>query len=211
MDDVTNILLNVEKYYTEKIVTHGASPAGVDWNGKESQYKRFEQLVKIFPNPAMSMECNDLGCGHGEFLNFLFSRGFSGRYHGYDISREMIDFAKKEKREQKAPIEYSFSVGNSLEKCQYTVASGIFNVRCGVSNERWKEYILETIAMMDAFSTNGFAFNILTLYSEPVFMREHLYYADPCFFFDHCKKNYSRNVALLHDYELYEFTILVRK
>lgn len=42
-------------------------------------------------------------------------------------------------------------------------------------------------------------------------MKEHLYYADPAELFDHCKRNYSRNVALLHDYGLYEFTVLVRK
>jgi hypothetical protein len=30
-------------------------------------------------------------------------------------------------------------------------------------------------------------------------------------FFDHCKRNFSRQVALLHDYGLWEFTILVRK
>jgi hypothetical protein len=29
--------------------------------------------------------------------------------------------------------------------------------------------------------------------------------------FDICKRKFSRNVALLHDYGLYEFTILVRK
>ena len=31
------------------------------------------------------------------------------------------------------------------------------------------------------------------------------------FFFDFCKRNFSRNVALLHDYGLYDFTIIVRK
>jgi hypothetical protein len=42
-------------------------------------------------------------------------------------------------------------------------------------------------------------------------MRRHLYYADPCYLFDTCKKRFSRNVALLHDYEAYDFTIIVRK
>jgi hypothetical protein len=42
-------------------------------------------------------------------------------------------------------------------------------------------------------------------------MRDDLYYADPCELFDHCKRQHSRNVALLHDYTLYEFTILVRR
>ncbi|MBM3138043.1 MAG: class I SAM-dependent methyltransferase, partial [Chloroflexi bacterium] len=29
--------------------------------------------------------------------------------------------------------------------------------------------------------------------------------------FDYCKVNFSKNVALLHDYKLYDFTIIVRK
>ena len=42
-------------------------------------------------------------------------------------------------------------------------------------------------------------------------MRPDLYYADPCFLFDYCQRRYSRWVAVLHDYGLYEFTIVVRK
>ena len=54
---------------------------------------------------------------------------------------------------------------------------------------------------------------MLTRYSDEEYIekRPELYYGDPCFFFDYCKKHFSRNVALLHDYEIYDFTILVRK
>ncbi|REM56201.1 class I SAM-dependent methyltransferase, partial [Mycobacterium tuberculosis] len=48
-------------------------------------------------------------------------------------------------------------------------------------------------------------------YSDASKMRDDLYYADPCALFDLCKRRYSKSVALLHDYGLYEFTILVRK
>lgn len=41
-------------------------------------------------------------------------------------------------------------------------------------------------------------------------MQDYLYYADPYALFDVCKR-YSNNVALLHDYDLYEFTMLVRE
>ncbi len=41
-------------------------------------------------------------------------------------------------------------------------------------------------------------------------MRTDLYYGDPIFFFEHCRTTFGRHVALLHDYPLYEFTILVR-
>ncbi|MFX7953370.1 class I SAM-dependent methyltransferase, partial [Acinetobacter baumannii] len=57
----------------------------------------------------------------------------------------------------------------------------------------------------------GFSFNCLTSYSDEDRKRDYLYYADPCQLFDLCKRRYSRQVALLHDYGLYEFTILVRK
>jgi len=61
--------------------------------------------------------------------------------------------------------------------------------------------------------SKGFSFNMLTRYSDADRMaqRPDLFYGDPLFFFDFCKCEFSRNVALLHDYGLYDFTILVRK
>jgi hypothetical protein len=93
----------------------------------------------------------------------------------------------------------------------YSIASGIFNVRLQRSDAEWLAYILATLDDLDRASTKGFAFNCLTSYSDADRMRDYLYYADPCRIFDHCKRRYSRDVALLHDYGLYEFTILVRK
>ena len=48
-------------------------------------------------------------------------------------------------------------------------------------------------------------------YADAERKRPDLYYADPLALFDHCKRRYSREVALLHDYGLYEFTMIVRK
>jgi hypothetical protein len=94
----------------------------------------------------------------------------------------------------------------------YTVASGIFNVKMGYPDDKWlDEYVVPTINSMNDKSSHGFAFNLLTSYSDAEKMEDYLFYADPCFLFDYCKRNFSRNVALLHDYELYEFTMVVRK
>jgi hypothetical protein len=93
----------------------------------------------------------------------------------------------------------------------YGIASGIFNVRLGRSDEEWRAYLEATLDALDYTSRLGFAFNCMTTYSDANKMRDDLYYADPCELFDLCKRRYSRNVALLHDYGLYEFTILVRK
>ena len=60
-------------------------------------------------------------------------------------------------------------------------------------------------------SRKGFASNFLTKYSDANKMQADLYYADPLYLFDYCKRIFSKNVALLHDYRIYDFTILVRK
>jgi len=92
----------------------------------------------------------------------------------------------------------------------YGLASGIFNVRLGRSDAEWYDYLQVTLDVLDRTSSLGFAFNCLTSYSDEDKKRDCLYYADPCGLFDLCKHRYFRQVALLHDYGLYEFTILVR-
>ena len=70
------------------------------------------------------------------------------------------------------------------------------------------------LGVLDEFnrlSRRGFSSNFLTKYSDAEKMRPDPYYADPLFLFDHCKRNFSRNVALLHDYRLYDFTLVIRK
>ena len=52
---------------------------------------------------------------------------------------------------------------------------------------------------------------MLSTYSDPDKRRDDLFYADPGSFFDLCKQRFSPRVALLHDYPLYEFTVIVRK
>ena len=96
-----------------------------------------------------------------------------------------------------------------LHKADYSFASGIFNVKFDIEEGVWESYIKETLANMNDKSVRGFAFNILTTYVD--YREQHLYYADPLSYFDYCKRSFSRNVSLLHDYNLYEWTIYVRK
>jgi SAM-dependent methyltransferase len=198
----------VQHYYDEKIQTHGPTALGVDWNSRESQQMRFAQLLKLI-DYSLPYTINDFGCGYGALAEYLQREDHPFQYCGFDISSKMIARAG----ELHAQADQVVFVNHELElpKADYTVASGIFNVKLDTPAAEWEKYILETLKTIDALSRRGFAFNVLTKYSDEEFMRPDLYYADPLFFFDHCKTNYSRFVTLLHDYPLYEFTILVRK
>ncbi len=52
---------------------------------------------------------------------------------------------------------------------------------------------------------------MLTNCSDAHLMHDDLHYADPLETFERCKPRCSRHVALLHNYALYEFTVLVRR
>ncbi len=79
------------------------------------------------------------------------------------------------------------------------------------SQEMWRQYVIRELHAMAGVARKGFAFNMLTIYADPERMRNDLFYADPAFFFDYCKRNIGPRVALLHDYPLYEFTLLIYK
>jgi SAM-dependent methyltransferase len=195
----------VGRYYSEKLALHGASPRGADWNSAESQELRFAQLVRVCGAPAR-FSLNDVGCGYGALVNYLSRLGKECDYLGVDISEPMIAKARELHPQAR------FLVGQRADRtADYSVASGVFNVRLSTPDDAWLAHILGTLKEMDAASARGFAFNCLTKYSDAALMQEYLYYADPSRLFDYCKTHFSKNVALLHDYGLYEFTIVVRK
>ena len=203
-----DVFIDMKKYFNKTLADHGDTPRGVDWNGEESQTARFKQLCRIIEAPE-PFSVNDLGCGYGALYDFLTSSHSAFSYNGIDISEEMIRVAKHRYREcQNA----QFVVGKEpRDTADYSVASGIFNIHFNRGEEEWFNHIRATLDTLNQRSRLGFAFNCLTTYSDADKMRDYLYYADPSRLFELCKRRYSRKVALLHDYEYFEFTILVKK
>jgi SAM-dependent methyltransferase len=198
----------VRSYYRQCLAAHGATPRGADWNSADSQRLRFAQLVKLCPTSG-TVDLVDYGCGYGAFVDYLEESGIEFSYQGYDVLGEMVQSART--RNAARPHCCFTSDVTALSPADYAVASGVFNVRLDVPDEVWEQYLLDTLAQLNNLGTRGFAFNALTVYSDPDRRRADLYYADPGRLFEHCQRRFSRQVALLHDYGLYEFTILVRK
>ena len=200
------ILSKINKYYSEKVTEYGDSSKGVDWNSKESHFLRFDQLTKVLPK-HLNFSLMDYGCGFGSLIEFLVENNFKFNYTGYDISQEMINKAKGIYSSKNI----SFDSKLNGDKYEYTIANGIFNVKLDSTNQGWQKYIEEILREIDEISEKGFSFNILTSYSDDEYKKDYLFYANPLYFFDFCKIHFSNNVALLHDYDLYEFTIIVKK
>lgn len=207
-DKRSTILRDVEDYYENKLSTFGETPKGVDWNNEASQILRFSQLKKLIENDVR-YSVADLGCGYGAFFEFLKKYNSDFTFIGYDVSKLMVDSATNRYfRSNNAEFIESDKI---VKKVDYSIASGIFNVKQNCEDHDWLAYIVDTLDNMNEQSEKGFAFNVLTTYSDLEKRKGYLYYADPLYFFDLCKTRYSKNVSLNHDYDLYEFTMIVRR
>jgi SAM-dependent methyltransferase len=206
-EDTRGILFDVARYYGAKLAEHGPTARGVDWKDATSQHTRFDVLLTLVEDPAASLL--DYGCGYGALLQHARRKGFRGNYLGTDIEPKMIEAAQVL---HQADANACFCVGDAPAKhYDYVIASGIFNVRLHYDLARWNSYMEETISRINRVAIRGFAFNCLTSYSHANWMRPDLHYADPLAWFNVCKTRYASAVALLHDYGLWEWTLIVRK
>ncbi len=88
---------NLIKVYRSTIEKFGYNAMGLHWSSKSSQEKRFFLINNLMKKYISSNNAKiaDLGCGFGDFYEFLKRRNYNYIYKGYDINPEMIDYCKK--------------------------------------------------------------------------------------------------------------------
>lgn len=190
-------------FYRRLLEAHGPTAQGVGWRTKESQALRFERLLfAVGHDTNEPIVVNDLGCAYGPLYHYLEERGVAvQQYYGYDISPEMLTALSSLESPRVEAIE-SCRVTNDAD---YSFASGVFNLRFDVPDDQWRAYVESLVLGLAEHSRRGFAFNLLSTYNE--YEEDHLFYGDPCEWFDWCKRDITLRVTLLHDYPLHEWTI----
>jgi len=203
-----NPLDRIAGYFNDAFQTHGATPQGAGWRDQESQELRFSKLIQITRGNRTG-RIVEVGCGWGAFALWADREGWDFEYIGYDISPEMISAARPACRSLNN-ASFEFGAG-PLAPADWVVASGIFNVRLDTPDADWRRQVDETIDAMAQSARLGFAVNFLTGFSDPDYKEPYLYYPYPGEMLDAVMSRHGRTAVLLHDYPLYEFTILVYK
>jgi SAM-dependent methyltransferase len=200
-------LRSIADLYGDSLARHGETPMGVGWRTEESQGLRFEKLLSVLDDHGDApIEVNDLGCGYGALLGRLEANGrVVARYYGYDISDQMLEAARARLPADRVEL---IKGGQATRHADYSVASGIFNVKLDADETRWTAYVQDTVRNLAEHSRLGFSFNLLTTYCD--YREAHLFYGDPLWWFDWCKREVTPRVALLHDYPLFEWTMVGR-
>lgn len=209
-DSFGRLLADVEQYYTKKITTHGATPLGVDWSCVPTQEMRFVQLLKLcdFGSPVT---LNDVGCGYGALLAFLAKRYRAKTidYLGIDLSAAMVTQARQlwSRRAHTA-----FTAASTCPRvADYSVASGIFNVKLNQPDGLWERFVAKTLADMHASSKQGFAVNFLAPLPPGMLCIPELYRAPPDAWVEHCRRTFNAKVEVIAGYGMREYTLLARK
>ncbi|WP_291848836.1 class I SAM-dependent methyltransferase [Bradyrhizobium sp.] len=198
----------VRDYYSGTIERHGPNPLGVDWPNAASQYLRFAQLMKVCDFSA-PLSLNDFGCGYGALLEYLNMRHAEAEvgYRGIDISASMITVARERWGSHGRAV---FAVGSRCgRRADYSIASGVCNVRLGHPVGEWENYVESILADMRASSRIGFAVNFLLPHDDKP-TEDGLYRSNPQRWAGFCREQLGCSVRLLGDYGLREFTLLIR-
>ncbi len=208
------LLNGLHQWYAEKLTAHGSSALGVGWNSEERQEILFVQLMRLCQNPQTGkveqpFSIIDYGCGYGALVPHLAKHGYPvTSYVGYDMMPEMVERARE--AGYQAPWARFTSSPEGVTQADYAVASGLIAPKLDADVHEWEKHVLRLLDRLWELGAQGFAVNSLTSYSDAEKMRSDLYYPDPRFLFDHCKRRFSRRVALLHDYLPFDFTLIVR-
>lgn len=201
-NDLKKSLKKVSSFIDGRYQKLGRSIGTVGWGSVESQELRFKQIFKEFD--LKNKTILDIGCGLGDLYGYL-SKNVPGsfKYIGIDISRSVIEDAKKKYNETNAIFYHGSLEELQLEKVDITVVSGTFSYRFdGV-----KEYSKETLNRMFQISRVGISANFLSLNCDYQLAKNQHY--DPLEVLG-WGLGLSEKVTLNHDYGLYEFTISIK-
>lgn len=213
MDDaaLSNLYSGVIRYYSDRVRRFGSTPLGVDWTCVPSQELRFVQLMKVC-DFATPFSLNDVGCGYGALVGYLLRRHGDAEidYLGIDLAEEM---SRRAKRLWRGHSWTSFVTGDArVRAADYSVASGIFNVKLDQPSDLWERFVARTLGDMAATSRKGFAVNFMLERSQTTYGDDcqALYRARPERWIEHCEREFGASVTLVEDYGQPEFTLLVR-
>lgn len=202
--DNEKIITAMNKSYNEDISKFGCGIGAVKYADQQTQYFRFEELIKNLNLNSPNKTLLDLGCGNSELYRYLHFRGFRGKYIGFDINENLLSQAK-EKYSNIEVYQKDILTDKIEHKFDYVLISGLFNCDCGQNKEWVYEFIAKAIELTDEV----FSFNAISTYVN--YKTEGMFYLDPCEMLDFCIKNLSRRVTLAHHNLPYNYTVQVFK
>ncbi len=149
--------LEIIKTYYEENMVKGLPEYGIlGWESEEAQRLRFDMLLSSVNLEGKTLL--DVGCGTGNLLEYIKSKGINVSYTGVDILEMMI---KQARNKQLDADFYHIDIfkNNIFNDGSFDViyASGIFNLNLG--NNR--TFLINALKLFFRLSSEAVVFNLL--------------------------------------------------
>jgi len=188
--------------YQKRISKFGQTFESLGSGPKKHQTMRFNILRQSGIKTGDSVL--DVGCGLGDFYNFLLSNGIEVNYHGVDIVPEFIEKAKEKYPQSNFQVRDILKNPFNEDSFDYVVCSQVLNFK--LTNEDNIQHTQNMLKKMKIFAKESVACDFLTSYVD--YEEDHLFYYSPEEIFTFCKL-LSKRVDLIHSYPLFEFCIFL--
>jgi len=171
------------------------------WGSKKSQLKRFKIFLDI--GNLNNKKVLDLGCGTGDFFEYLKKKKINFKYTGVEINKKMIKFLKKKNINV---LEQSLFNLKNIKNSSYDFVflSGALNLPVNYQNNKIKDLIKN----MYRISKEGIAINFLSTNATKINQNE--FYLNPNQLLRFISQSFKYFI-LRHDYLEHDFTLFLFK
>jgi cyclopropane fatty-acyl-phospholipid synthase-like methyltransferase len=184
-------------FYIERFKNYGANNVvTLGWSTKESQFQRFSLLTEIGIKDGDTVL--DVGCGFGDYKNFLISKNRKVCYEGIDLNSDFIKICKQNHPDV---IFRCCDIFTVTQKYDWMIASGIFSF----DGEEWESRAFSILETMLKKTNKGIATNFLSSLSNigiPINKKIH-----PSWIIDNFILKLTKKFVLRHDYFENEFLV----
>ncbi|MHB8065483.1 MAG: class I SAM-dependent methyltransferase [Ruminiclostridium sp.] len=196
----------IKGYYKENNKPNYPDYYILGWESDAAQQLRFQALVN-------SLDLNgkkilDIGCGTGNFLQYLGERFTDFSYTGVDILEHMISNAKsKDLKGTFLCVDIFKANPFSQNEFDAIFASGTFNINLGNN----KKFIVDALRLFNDISSETIAFNLLNITSHN--REDNYFYSSPDEICELINLNFPNHfkIKVVDGYLQNDFTIVCNK
>ena len=206
------VYYNIIYHYEKCLKKYGPNHRGMDWPNRKDLDKRFQIMMEVvLPNSRKPVSILDLGCGVGLLVDYLKHKGILSNfnYWGIDLSKKMIDKAKKIHPDQKFEVRDILKKPISPESIDYIIMNGLLTEKVSLKQKQMEEFAKEIIKAAFLICKVGIAFNVMSTHVD--WKRKDLFHWSLDKVVSFLVKECSRNIIIRMDYGLFEYTVYVYK
>lgn len=193
---------SIIKRYNDRIEKYGYNLAGMASGTEDRRKLRFQILSEIGIKNGDSVL--DLGCGFGDFSDYLSNQKLLVDYTGYDINPLIIGEATK--RFPNDTFAVKDVIHEDFPEFDYIVSTSCFNLPLKTQDNY--DFVLELLTTCYQHARKGVAIDFISSYVD--FTHPDAFHYEPEKVFT-IAKSLTKRVCLRHDYPLFEFAIYLYK